>query len=105
VNASRIYNLLADSENSAVTIAVLSERAALPRREVEAAIQQLRWAGYPVCASGKGVWCGTTEAEIEREMAGLKSRALNILRSRKGLRKALDKLRRDQQLALFEEAA
>jgi hypothetical protein len=86
VNASRIYNLLADSENSAVTIAVLSERAALPRRLVEQAITDLRVAGYPVCASSRGIWRGTPEAEIEREMAGLKTRAMNLLRSRKGLR-------------------
>lgn len=73
------------------TIEYLSQLEEVPRREIEAAIQELRLGGYPVIGSGDGVRLSTKPSEIRDYARSRRMRAYEIA---KGTRELLAAARR-----------
>lgn len=80
------------SRADAVTISALALRYDLPRRTVEAQLQEWADSGeYPICASTShpmGVWLGTP-ADVRVYLAALERRLRSQHRRRNGLRRWL----------------
>ena len=71
----------------------LAFRLCMTTRQVEAAVQDLRLAGEPICSSGLGYWYSTSPDEIEAMAERLRSRILTQFKTRRGLLKAARALR------------
>lgn len=61
------------------TIGDLAESLNLPRRTIEAAVQQARLDGVPVISGSEGVWLAQSPQEARGAAARLRSRAIHQL--------------------------
>jgi biotin operon repressor len=64
---------------AAQTYDVLSARLGLPRREIEAAVEEMRRAGVPVCTGPAGAWLTQDPGEVREQYRRLRRRALHQL--------------------------
>ena len=85
---------------NAVTIAAIAEAAAVPRREVELAIQRARLAGFPVISGDAGVWTAGSLQELVDQRERLLARARTQLVTARGLERAIQAWSRQATLGL-----
>lgn len=94
--------LLRDTPQTIGDIAAMTN---LPRRAVEAAIQELRLEGRPVAADGRGVWLATEWRDMERTFLSLRSRAASQYRTVAAVRRCYREMRAmGEQTTLWEAA-
>jgi len=79
---------------AAQTYAALSARLGLPRREIEAAVEELRRSGSPICTGAAGAWLTQDPAELREQYRRLRSRALHQLANLRGLLRTADAMER-----------
>ena len=98
--------VLAELRTGPATIAELAGWTSLPRRDVEAAIQELRLAGVPICSDATGVRIARDADELARSNAALRRRAMTQLLTLRAQRRAERRLRdaETRPLVLFPEA-
>lgn len=81
----------------AVTIAEIADETGLPRRKVEEAIEELRLAGEPIVACGRGGVALTADpAELEAYLGQRRHRAASIHRGTLALRTTLRRIQAPQ---------
>ena len=83
---------LNNSRAAARTIGELAESLNLPRRVIEAEVQQARLDGHPIVSGPEGLWIGTdTEALawVERQ----RSRAIHLMESAQGVQRGVERRR------------
>ena len=87
-----------------VSIAEVARILRLPRREVEAAIEELRRTGHPIAADGRGVWLETDPERYAENVASRRRRAVrqlvNVRRERMTVRQMRMQRSRFSQEAL-----
>ncbi len=71
----------------------LSQVTGLPRRSVEAAVQELRLAGVPIVSGDGGVRIAETAAEVEDCVKRLQARAVTQLSTVRALRRTSQRMR------------
>jgi hypothetical protein len=87
------------------TIGELAEDLAVPRRMVEASIEELRRRGAPVCTGSRGVWLSNSSEELMRQYEQLRRRALTQLTNIRQLRRTAQAMRGYGQKTLWETTA
>ena len=78
IEASMVLSHLTDAEATAVPITVLAFYVP-PRRAVEAAVEELRRAGYPVAAGRWGLWLERDPLKYAANVERRRSRAIHML--------------------------
>ncbi len=79
-----------------VPIATIAKCLGLSRRQVEAAVQELRLAGEPIIADGDGLRMAWTAAELARYRANFEDRLRTMVRTRRALRDTERRMRRSE---------
>lgn len=90
---------------AAQTYEALSDRLGLPRREIEAAVEQLRREGAPVCTGSRGVWLTTDPAEIREQYRRLRRRAIHQLTNLRRMLRTAEAMERPLVLPWGREQA
>lgn len=98
------YHLSVGRDN-AVTIGDLAELLSLPRRTIEAAVQDARLHGVPVISGNEGLWLAETPQEAREAAARLRSRAIHQLDAVAALERWAEREERSGQARLWEDAA
>jgi Mn-dependent DtxR family transcriptional regulator len=83
------------------TIGELAEDLAVPRRMVEASIEELRRRGAPICSGSRGVWLTQDADELLANYRRLRSRAIHQLANLRGMQRTARNLRGYDQLRLL----
>ena len=87
-----IADILGTGKQNAVTGATLADRLGCSTRELAAAIERERRAGAPICASQSrpmGFYLAADEYELAEYCQQVKSRAINLFKTRQALVKVL----------------
>ncbi len=89
------------------TIEELSRALAMPRRDIEAAIETLRLEGNPIIAGARGVRLTDNPAELAAYLEARRRRLVSQYKGTRALRRALNHLRGHdgQQRSLWDGAA
>lgn len=87
------------------TIAGLALGLGLSRRDVEAAIEELRLGGAPIIGGSEGVKLTDNPTELEAYIAGRRMRTAQIHRGTMRLRSTLRRMKYGDQPTLWESAA
>lgn len=82
--------------NEWATIQEISERAHLPRRAVEGALEDLRLQGVPVIAGADGVRLSNDPEEVRQYALGRRRRLVSIAKGTRALLTAARRLDRSQ---------
>lgn len=98
--ASIVATQLGFGRDNARTIGDIQERLNVPRRTVEAAIEQLRRSGSPVCTGSDGAWLTDSATELRQHADALRSRAVTVMLGARALRATARRYERSQQLRL-----
>jgi biotin operon repressor len=86
-----------------LTIGELAEDLAVPRRMVEASIEELRRRGAPVCSGSAGIWLSQDPDELLDQYRRLRRRALTQLWNIRRLRQTAGAMRGFRQETLWDE--
>jgi Mn-dependent DtxR family transcriptional regulator len=86
------------------TIGELAEDLAVPRRMVEASIEELRRRGAPVCTGSRGVWLTQDADELLANYRRLRSRAIHQLLNLRQLQKTANAMRGYHQETIWPAA-
>lgn len=105
--ADLLYHRLGLGRDNAFPIGWFAEHLSLSRREVEAAIQQLRLDGKPVASGPDGVWLTDDPADLWATYSGLRGRIASQSATAWAVRKTLRRMKAADvhQETLFGEAA
>jgi biotin operon repressor len=79
---------------AAQTYEALSARLDLPRRDIEAAVEELRRSGAPICTGSRGVWLTQDPAELREQYRRLRRRALHQLANLRQMLRTADAMER-----------
>jgi hypothetical protein len=101
--ATAVLTLLGRS-GQPITLSQLADDLRCSRRLVEAAVQQLRLQGVPVCTDGRGAWVARTSQEAYEMYRRLRSRYISQAVTARAVRRtaAAMERRERQQLSLWE---
>jgi Mn-dependent DtxR family transcriptional regulator len=83
------------------TIGELAEDLAVPRRMVEASIEELRRRGAPICSGSRGVWLTQDADELLDQYRRLRRRAIHQLANIRRMRKTVNFMRGYHQEELW----
>jgi Mn-dependent DtxR family transcriptional regulator len=83
------------------TIGELAEDLAVPRRMVEASIEELRRRGAPICSGSRGVWLTQDADELLANYRRLRSRAIHQLANLRAMQRTAQSMRGYVQLRLL----
>lgn len=78
--------------DSAITLSRLAELTGQSRRAIEAAIQDARLSGVPICTDHRGAWLAVSPQEAREQAARLRSRAIHQMETAQALERAADKM-------------
>lgn len=74
----------------------LAKHFNVPERVIRHSVSELRKQGFAIASGDEGYWYASCPQELEHTLATLRSRAMEILRVRRGLRMAF----RNRQMTL-----
>ena len=103
--ADWIYVHLFWGREKAVTIGQLAEGLLMPRRSVEAAIEELRRSGAPIVTGRTGVWLTQDPKELMDSYRRLRSRALHQLANLRAMQRTARAMAGTRQETLWGDAA
>ncbi len=96
--ADLIYGHLNYGAGRPRTIGELAEDLAVPRRMVEASVEELRRRGAPICTGSRGVWLTQSADELIDQYRRLRRRAIHQLANLRAMQRTAQTMRGYVQL-------
>jgi DNA-binding transcriptional regulator YhcF (GntR family) len=101
--AERVLGAIPPGRDDAVTQRRLARHLGIQCRDVQAAVEELRREGYPVCTGNRGVWVTADPEEIRDQYRALRRRALHQLSNLRRMLRTAESL--ESPLTLWKEDA